>query len=75
MSIFRILCFPMFFILNVPVSNSQAWFEKGKDDKGNLNFFLIQKEAEKHFQTIDITQKGVGYKPYKRWGRKVETQS
>jgi photosystem II stability/assembly factor-like uncharacterized protein len=63
----RIVCFWVFFISIFPFSYAQTWFENGKDDQGNPNFFLIQKEAEKYFQSIDITEKGVGFKPYKRW--------
>lgn len=60
----------MFFTFFFNLSYAQTWFENGKDEKGNLNFFLIQKEAERYFQSIDIKQKGVGYKPYKRWEEK-----
>ena len=57
-------CFFFFFALQF---HAQVWFDNGKDDKGNLNFFKIQEEAEKYFITIDRTEKGKGYKPYKRW--------
>lgn len=47
--------------------SAQPWIESGKDAKGDLNFYLIQEEAEKYFKNIDISQKGSGFKPYKRW--------
>lgn len=59
--------FLCFFFFLVSQTHAQVWFENGKDDKGNLNFFKIQEEAEKYFLTIDRTEKGKGYKPYKRW--------
>lgn len=46
---------------------AQPWIDKGVDADGNPNFFRIQEEAEKYFQTIDKDEKGKGFKPYKRW--------
>src|ERR1044071_8000408 len=44
---------------------SQQWREMMFQPDANL--YDIQKTAEEYFKTIDLTQKGTGYKPYKRW--------
>ena len=46
--------------------NAQPWFENAKDANGNLNYYLIRQNAEKYFEGKE-TEKGKGFKPYKRW--------
>ena len=45
---------------------AQPWFENALDGNGNLNFYLIQQNAERYFEGKDV-EKGKGFKPYKRW--------
>jgi len=51
----------------------QPWMENTTDEKGNLNFFLIQKNAKNYFEGKPIG-KGKGFKPFKRWEWYWETR-
>lgn len=45
---------------------SQFWLDDLPNNK-NLNFYEIQSNAYNYFSKIDTTEKGVGWKPFKRW--------
>jgi hypothetical protein len=46
-------------------ANAQLWKEMMNDPSVNVYDVVI--EAEKHFESIDITKKGSGWKGYQRW--------
>lgn len=56
----------LFFIFNVAYSQDTRPFEEKMYDP-SINFYDVCKEAEAHFDTIDITEKGNGWKHYQRW--------
>ncbi|MBA3681095.1 MAG: T9SS type A sorting domain-containing protein [Bacteroidetes bacterium] len=49
---------------------SQDWTEKMQDP--NANFYQIQADFNNHWSTRDNTEKGKGYKAFKRWENFVE---
>ena len=56
------------FILLIPFFiSAQPWMQDVEDETGQVNFFKIQNSFEEYIKNIDITQKGSGYKPFKRW--------
>ena len=61
------------FILTLLVSNhvfSQAWHEMMQEP--GRNFYEIQAAFKEYWKDKDITEKGRGYKPFKRWEYFVE---
>src|SRR6185295_2086760 len=52
------------------VSFGQDWTEKMHDPHGN--FYQIKADFESYWATHDNTQKGKGYKAFKRWENFVE---
>ena len=63
MKLFKYL---LILIITVSTASSQVWLEPflGRDD---VKLSEIQEVAESHFDTIDISQKGSGFKQYKRF--------
>jgi photosystem II stability/assembly factor-like uncharacterized protein len=49
---------------------AQKWVEGMQDPKGN--FYKVQEDFQKYWSTRDITEKGKGYKAFKRWENFVE---
>lgn len=49
---------------------AQSWVEKMQDP--NANFYAIKADFESYWQTHDRTEKGKGYKAFKRWENFVE---
>jgi hypothetical protein len=52
------------------ISLSQNWAERMQDPHGN--FYQIKTEFEQYWSTHDRTEKGKGYKAFKRWENFVE---
>lgn len=50
--------------------HAQSWIDLRNDS--SKNFYEIQSAANAYFNSIDLNQKGTGYKPYKRWEYFVE---
>ena len=46
---------------------SQNWINDLVEEGKPLNFYEIQKKANEYWTTHDPTEKGKGFKPYKRW--------
>lgn len=53
-------------VFSVATISAQVWMDEGKNNDGSLNFYTVQSAAESYFDTIR-TEKGKGFKPYKRW--------
>ncbi len=51
---------------SISLLNAQVWLEEFQE-KENVNFNDIVKVANQHFDTVDITEKGSGFKQYKRF--------
>lgn len=56
-----------FFALFATFSFGQNWINDLLEEGKPLNFYEIQKKAEEYWTTHDPTEKGKGFKPYKRW--------
>jgi photosystem II stability/assembly factor-like uncharacterized protein len=54
------------FILSFNVMKSQPWQENLNNNQ-KKNFFEVQKSFEYYWKGKDVTQKGIGWKQFKRW--------
>jgi len=52
------------------VITAQSWVEKMQDPQGN--YYEIKEDFEDYWKNHDITEKGKGYKVFKRWEQFVE---
>jgi len=52
--------------LGLNIASSQPWMEKF-DENTSPTFFEIQREFEEYWKDKDYTQKGSGWKQFKRW--------
>lgn len=60
----------LLFAILVSFFNAQEWAQLKQDP--NANFYQIQASFNQYWQDKDITEKGKGYKAFKRWENFVE---
>lgn len=57
-------------VSNIPNVEAQSWSTMMQDPNGN--FYQIQQKFNQYWEGRDITEKGKGYKQFKRWENFVE---
>lgn len=62
--------FTALFLLSVSFASAQKWAEDMQNPNGN--YYQIKADFEAYWSTRDITEKGKGYKVFKRWEHFVE---
>jgi len=60
----------LLFLISIGFFNAQDWVQLKEDP--NANFYQIQASFNQYWQDKDITEKGKGYKQFKRWENFVE---
>lgn len=62
----------LLFIISFCLTYAQGWVEKMQNPKGN--YYDIKADFENYWKTRDITEKGKGYKAFRRWEHFVESR-